>query len=215
MIGNPFKISIIFTLIIIMISCSSNRNLMVSDVEQDQNLKLYFQNGTNDQVYVTNIDGQQLTYVSVTDHEEHSIDFQNIRRVEKLNRYYDIKGNPISDAEIEKFKTSKNTWGYGLGGLVIGGAGGLVLGLPFWFAEIGDIPPYFTAGAGAIAGSIYFALQGQEKDKRIAIEKIRYLREREYQLQEQLAQEKNRLQQLQDTTEQLREKLKNKDEKEK
>ena len=45
--------------------------------------------------------------------------------------------------------------------------------LPFWYAEVGGVPPYFVAGAGAIVGSIFYALKGQDKDKMIAVEEIR------------------------------------------
>ena len=88
----------------------------------------------------------------------------------------------------------------------MGGLAGLAIGIPFWAAEV-NISPWFTAGLGAIAGSIYFAKKGVEKDTEIALDKVRYVRQREQELEREKLNEEKRLQELENEKENLKKEL--------
>lgn len=190
--------------------CSTSRNLAVTRIESRQSVKLTFQDGTSVNAFIFKKEKDQLTYIAGNDHQKHNVAIKNIRRVEALTTPLDDLANPISNAEIERVKSNRNTWSYGIGGAVIGGATGLVVALPFWYNNVKGIPPYFVAGAGAVVGSIYFAFRGQEKDRTIAVESIRYQRKAERDLQEQIDREKKQLQKIQETKKELEKKLQEK-----
>jgi hypothetical protein len=193
-------------------SCGGGKQFAVEDMEKKQGVKIYYIDGNSDEGVIKEIKSEKIVFVSERDHEPQEIDPQEIRRVEKLNKTYDDLAYTISQAEINKYKNSHNTWGYAIGGVIIGAAAGLALGLPFWYAEIDALPPYFWAGAGAITGSIFFAIRGQEKDKEIAVEKIRFIRNTERELQEEIKKEKQQLEDLEKEKKRLQEKLKSQSE---
>jgi len=156
--------------------CSSSSSLTFQKAKQEQAAKFFYQDGTQDKGIILKKEANSLLYVSEANHEHQTVDNSTIRRMEKLEVVYDYQAYPISEAEIDKVKSSRNTWGYAIGGAVIGGAAGLAVGLPLWYAEVDQVPPYFFAGAGAVAGSIYFAFKGQDKDRENAIRQIRLTR---------------------------------------
>ena len=190
--------------------CSNHKTLTVPQIENRQSVKLVFQDGTSANAFIVSKENNQLTYIAQSDHQKYTVPVKNIRRVEALNTYLDDLANPISNAEIERVKSNRNTWGYAIGGAVVGGAAGLVVALPFWYNDVKGIPPYFVAGAGAVVGSIYFAFRGQDKDRTIAVETIRYQRKAERELQEQIEREKKQLQKIQETKKELEKKLQEK-----
>lgn len=192
---------------LLLVGCSGSQYLTVSRLHKNEAVKIYLDGGESFNALVVGRSGDELTYVAEADHQIHSVAVRRIRRIQALDKYYDEQAYPISMAEIEKYKTNRNTYGYALGGAVIGGASGLIFGLPFWYADIGGVPPYFVAGSGAVVGSIYFAFQGQQKDREEAVKKIRYIRQRERKLQEELEKEKEKLRKLEEEKKKLREKL--------
>jgi len=196
-----------------LMGCGAGHNLTVREVKPGQAVKLTFIDGSTDKGIIAEKKNDELNYVSEADHQTRTVLIRKVRLVEPLGKYYDDLAYPISEAEIEKYKTNRNTWGYALGGAVIGGASGLVVSLPLWLADVNGVPPYFGAGAGAVVGSIYFAFRGQEKDKEIAVQKIRYLRRTDRKLQRELEEEKNRLQKIEEEKKKLMEKLKEKEQK--
>ncbi|MFZ0389176.1 MAG: hypothetical protein WAN36_01870 [Calditrichia bacterium] len=149
-----------------------------------------------------------LYFVPEKTHELDSVRIESVVRIEPLEQQYDFRAYPISEAETNKYKTNHSTYGYAVGGAVLGAAAGLVAGLPFWYAEVGGVPPYLTAGAGAIVGSIYFAIRGQEKDRQRSIQYIRVLRQEEIDLENELVLEKEKIKKLQEQKEMLNEQLK-------
>lgn len=196
--------------VILILACSGSKNLNMDNLQKYHAVKIIFRDGHADNGIITDKNGENITYISEADHVSREVKREEILRFEKLGRTYDLLAYPISTAEVEKYKQNRNTWGYALGGAVIGGAAGLVVGLPFWYADVGGIPPYFTAGAGAVIGSIYFAFRGQDKDKQEAIRKIRYFRQHEKKLENQVEKEKQQLQKIEDEKRKLKEELKKK-----
>lgn len=204
-----FFVSINFLLpILFLYSNCSHSGLRVQTLNRDQSVKLVMKDGTVDNGIVVKREAENIHYVSETTHQEKIVPIVDIVRVEKLGIIYDYKAHEISEAEINKNKGSGNTWGYALGGAVIGAATGIAIGLPLWYADIDQIPPYFIAGAGAVAGSIFFAFKGQDKDKELAIKKIRYSRMTDQEIQKQIEEEQKRIEELKQQKQKLQEKIK-------
>lgn len=195
-------------LILLLFSSCSQTGLRVQMLNRDQSVKLVMKDGTVDNGIVVKREAENIHYVSETTHQEKIVPVVDIIRVEKLGIVYDYKAYEISEAEINKNKGSRNTWGYALGGAVIGAATGIAIGLPLWYADIDQVPPYFIAGAGAVAGSIFFAFKGQDKDKELAIKKIRYSRMTDQEIQRQLEEERKRIEELKQQKQKLQEKIK-------
>lgn len=189
-------------------ACGSSRQFTVTDLKEDQSVKFYLDDGTTDSGIILEKKADGIIYVSESSHEVVNVSRNSIRRIENIDMVYDYRAYEISKAEIDKTKSSRNTWGYALGGAFIGGAAGLAVGLPLWYADLDQIPPYFYAGAGAIAGSIYFAFRGQEKDRQNAIREIRYLRLSEENLKKELKNEQEKIDQLELEKQKLLNKLK-------
>lgn len=196
---------------ILFFQCSSSNNLTFQKAKQEQSAKIFYQDGTQDKGIILKKEGNTLLYVSEANHKRQTADNSTIRRMEKLEVVYDYQAYPISEAEIVKVKSNRNTWGYAIGGAVIGGAAGLAVGLPLWYAEVDQVPPYFIAGATAVAGSIYFAFKGQNKDRENAIRQIRLTRLSEEELEKQVADEKKKLDELEKEKQKIQEQLKDKE----
>lgn len=197
----------IYLLIIsLMLSCSAPRYVNVPDVDENSAVRIYM---VDDKIYeglITQRSGAEIILVSEVDHHPHALQVNDIRRVEKLDKNYDFLAYPISDAEINKYKSSRNSWGYAIGGAVLGGLAGIIIALPFWYADAG-IPPYFTGGIGAVGGSIFFGLRGVEKDREVAVETVRYIRQRERELEKQKAEEERQLEEIRQQRDELKKKL--------
>jgi len=193
------------------INCTGSRNLLPQNLSIGQSAKIVYADGKSENVFVSAKDEDELTVVSESEHVSKTVPIKNIRSISNIRVFYDDLAYPISLAEIEKNKRSRNAWGYAIGGAVAGGAIGLVSALPFWYAEVGGIPPYFVAGAGAIVGSIFYALKGQDKDKMIAVEKIRSIRQIEREMEAQIKLEKEQINKLKEEKVKLEEKIKRPD----
>ena len=191
-------------------SCSAPRYLEINDIKSETSVKIYTSGGNVIEGLITGRSETEVTFVNQADHQAQTFPIDDIRRIEKSDKNFDFQGNLISDAEIGQHKSSRNGWGYAIGGATLGGLFGILVGLPFWYAESG-IPPYFTGGIGATAGSILFGLRGIQKDRENAIETVRYLREREMDLQKEKDEEERRLEEVRKQKEELEKKISKKD----
>lgn len=206
-IGRLIHHTFIYLLIISMlVGCSAPRYINVPDVKEESAVKIYMVEGNIYQGLIIQRSGNEVILVSEEDHQPHALRIDEIRRVEKLNKNYDFLAYPISDAEINKYKTKRNEWGYTIGGVVLGGLAGILIGLPFWYADLG-IRPVYTGAIGAIGGSIYFGLRGSQKDQEIAVETVRYLRQRERELEKQKAEEERQLEEIRKQRDELKKRL--------
>lgn len=193
--------------------CSGPRYLSIPEVKQDQSVKIYLKNGQVQEGIVKEQSSSGLQVVSAADHEEYSLGSADISRIEASSTYYDRRGYPISSAEIQKNKKTRNTWGYAIGGAVVGGAVGLAIGYPIWVSN-DNPPPLFISGIGAVLGSIYFATKGIKKDQQAAVQQVRFLRDHDYQLEETKKSEEEKLKELEKQKEELQKKLDEKKKKE-
>lgn len=189
--------------------CAGSRYVSIEELKKEQSVKLYLRNGRVEEGIVTENSTSALTFISAADHQSHTYKAGEISRVELSATYYDYQAYPISNAEIEKYKGSRNAWAYGVGGAILGGVVGLAINYPLWVAN-DNPPPLLGAGIGAVAGSIYFAARGIKKDQQTAIQQVRYLRERESKLEQEKQSEEERLRELQRQKEELRKKLEEK-----
>jgi len=208
------KLLFILTFLVSMVflsSCSTSRTLTPRDLDKGRAIKVFLNDGSVHEGMLLEAPGNELVMVSEVDHQVHKFSFKDIRRIERSSKYYDYMAYPISEAEIEKYRTDRNAWGYALGGAVVGGLAGLVVGYPLW----DYIPPYFTAGVAAVVGTITFGVKGIQKDKNLALEKVQFLRQRERELERQKAEELRKLEELRKQKEELLKKLKKKKEQDK
>ncbi len=203
---------LLFAVLILMVwwGCSSSPYLAVKDTDPGRSVKLYFADGSVDEVLVLRNTGKELTYVSSTTHQEKTVPAKQVRKIVKIEKNFDYSGNPISKAEVSKYKSNKYTWSYAIGGGVVGAAAGIAVAYPFWVSGVDFIPPYFVGGVTGVASSIWFALKGQKKDQQLALEKIRYVRKKEREMEEQLKKEKERLKKIEEEKRKLKEQLEKK-----
>lgn len=192
--------------------CATAPIITPDTLKTNDSVRLVFKSGKNFRALILERNADKIKYVREVDHQTYTAELDTVVRVERIPVVLDYSGYPISPAEIDRTKGSRNTWGYAIGGSVIGAATGLVVALPLWYAEVDGIPPFFVSGAGAVVGSIYFAIRGQEKDKNDAITKIRLIREHERKLQKELETEKAQIQKLQQEKEKLKEEIQKKKE---
>ncbi len=205
------NILIILTLLLLT-SCSSNRLIPVNKAEAGKTAKVYLKSGSSFEALIYDNNGENLVVVSSITHEKVAVPKNKIKRVDYLNHHLDYSGNPISDAEIQKYKKKKNSVIYTLGGIALGGIGGVAVGIPFWYLETG-IKPYFTGGIGAIIGGVFFGFEGKKKDEERAVETIRILRVKKEEIsreREKKQQELEELKRLQQEKEALKKKLQDK-----
>ena len=136
-----------------------------------------------------------------------------MKRIDYLDEYLDYNGDPVSNAEINRYKGKKHSVTYTMGGFVLGGIGGTALALPFWYADTG-IKPYFIGGVGAVIGGVYFGFKGKKQDEERAVETIRLIRKKKAEIKEQTNQKQNELKELkkiEKEKKELKEKLKKRD----
>ncbi|RMF62017.1 MAG: hypothetical protein D6748_00350 [Calditrichaeota bacterium] len=199
----------VVVLVLFFSECTSSRYITIDKVKQEQSIKIFTNDGKVYEGIVLENTGDQITLVSSQDHQSYALPYQQIRRVEPLKTYFDYKGYPISEAEIAKYKTNRNTWGHAIGGAVIGGLAGLAVGIPIWLAN-DNPPPLFVGGLGMVVGSIYLGAKGVKRDHQIAVETVRAVRYRETELEAKKMEEQKKLEQLRQEKQRLLEKLKNK-----
>ncbi|HQU71200.1 MAG TPA: hypothetical protein PKV71_02515 [Calditrichia bacterium] len=188
--------------------CAGTPVIRTDAIEKNQSVKIYTTENRVLEGLITEKTVEGLTIVNAGDHQSYQVALDNIRRIEKSRTLYDYTANPVSPAEVEKYKGNKNTLGYATGGAIFGGLAGILVGLPIWLAA-DNPPPLFVGGATAVVGSIYMARKGIQRDREVALDRVRYIR-----LQQTLEREKNaenqRLEELKRQKEELESRLKQK-----
>lgn len=96
----------------VLMSCSGPRYLNTGDVRTEQSVKLYLQNGDAYEGIVVGQEGSELSLLNQSDKQTYTFAHRDIRRIERSRQEHDYSANPISPAEIEKYKTNRNTWVY-------------------------------------------------------------------------------------------------------
>ncbi|GAB4168183.1 MAG: hypothetical protein Kow00108_01140 [Calditrichia bacterium] len=200
-----FSVLIVFS--VVFLHCASNKMVPVENLKEGKTVRVYLKNAPYVDGLMLAKKDNGLLVLSIKDKKEILISKNKIRRIDYLDQVYDYGGEKISDAEIKKYRENKYFWGYSLGGLVIGGVGGILVGLPLWYMETG-VRPYFTGGLGAIAGSIFFGRKGNLRDRERSIELIRILRQRKNELLLRQQEELKQLEEIKKQKEEMEKKLK-------
>jgi|GEM_PF-2784569 len=199
----------VFLLFLLLSNCSTSKIVTHNQVETYQSIRVFLKSGDTMEGLVTSSEAGTLTMVSSRDHLEHKLLHSDISRIERSDKHFDMQANVISDAEIQKYRSNRNSWVYALGGAAISGLAGIAVGLPVWYA-VDNPPPFFVGGLGAVVGSIYFANRGMKRDDKEALAKVRFLREHEDGLEAARVEEQARLKALQQEKENLMKKLEEK-----
>ncbi|MGH1362598.1 MAG: hypothetical protein ACRBF0_03515 [Calditrichia bacterium] len=197
--------------VLLLTNCSGSRIVTPEKIAADQSVRVFLKSGDIMEGLVIGHEQQTITMVSSQDHLEHKLNHSDIARIEQSDKHFDYQANEITDAEIKKYRTGRNSWVYAFGGAAISGLAGIAVGLPVWYA-VDNPPPFFTGGLGAVVGSIYFASRGIKRDNYDALAKVRFLRQHEDGLEAARVEEQGRLKELKQEKESLMKKLKDKKE---
>lgn len=191
---------------IIFQSCASTKMIPPVKVKEGKSVRIYFKSESFREGLVLDNTQNELIFLDVKTREQMKIPYSKIRRVDYIKRQFDYSGEEISQAEIRKYKENKHFVAYTAGGFVLGGLGGILVGLPLWYAETG-VKPLFTGGVGAIGGAIFFGIKGNNRDQERAVEFIRLLRKRKQELKQKQIEELKKLEQLKKEKERLKKQL--------
>ena len=204
--GRLDKLMLTLAVAVLFAGCAGSRNIRPNEVASEQEVKLFLNGGEIDEGIILQRDTDEILFVSMSNNEPRKIFISDIRNVNKSNKNFDYNANLISDAEIRKYRRNKNTWGYAVGGGIIGGLAGLAVGLPIWLAN-DNPPPLLAAGIGFVAGSIYYASRGVRRDHEAAVAKVRLLREEENSMEDRMHDEEAKLKALKEEKERLKQAL--------
>lgn len=194
-----FSLAVLY---LVVISCSGPKNLSVADPEPQSSAKIFLKDGTSKEGILLKRDGTNLIYVDSKSHKKESIPITQIRQMIESDIVYDFSGNRIPDSEISEHKSMSKTLLYGAGGLVLGAAAGIGLGIIIVSADSTQTGAANAAiGVFGVLGAYVFGSMGADQDYDEAVfdaRKAQYLKEKrqmdsEREKLDQLKQEKERL----------------------
>lgn len=187
---------LLFVILSMVMACSSSRYVRFDQVKPERSVRLFTYQGKLYEGLVLEKTDQSLTLINASDGQKYTFSRKAIRQIQPSQKEHDFDGKPITDAELERYRSTRNTLGYAIGGMLIGGFAGLVVGYPLWATETVNVPPFFTGGVAAIISSLYYGNKGMKKDEWEAVQKVRYIRLQNKRLKEQLQAEAERLKKL-------------------
>ena len=194
-----FSLAVLYLAVI---SCSGPKNLSVADPEPQSSAKIILKDGTSKEGILLKRDGTSLIYVDSKSHKKESIPIAQIRQMTESEIVYDFSGKRIPGAEISEHKSMSKTLLYGAGGLVLGAAAGIGLGIVIVSADSTQTGAANAAiGVFGVLGAYVFGSMGADQDYNEAVfdaRKARYLKEKkqmdsERKKLDELKQEKERL----------------------
>ena len=192
------------------IACSGSRAISLDDPDPQASARIILKDGSTREGIIVKKDKDRLVYVDAETHKAEHLDLAKINKMYESDRVYDFSAKPIPDSEVRAYKSTKKTWLYGAGGLVLGLAAGFGVGLLIVSAdEEQTLAANIAMGTLGVAGAWIFASIGAGQDYQDAVFKARKAR---YQVEkQQMEKEKKELEKLKKEKERL---LKKKAEKE-
>jgi hypothetical protein len=157
--------------------CSQQSSLRRSELRQGQTVELTMNTGKSVQGDIAKIEDDALV-IKDSDGQAWRAKDEAIIAIQGPEPVLDLKGNVISESEIQSRKGSKNTMLFTLSGA------GLTLGASFFLSsmisradeENRDPIIYGGTAAGTALGTYLFYRMGKRKDREAAIEEIRLSR---------------------------------------
>lgn len=203
------RVFILFLVSAIMFGCASG--ISTQNPASQSSVVIYTKDGSNKQGIVLKRDGNNLIYIDSETHNKESISYDNIIKLVKADVIYDFEANPIPRASVEARKGTNSMLLYGGGGLVLGAAAGIGVGIALVGAGA-DVPPIISGAVFGIAGAWYFGSIGSDDDFDDAVFAVRQQR---YQISKQkrekeIQEEKKKIEAQKKEKEELLKKLKEK-----
>jgi hypothetical protein len=128
--------------------------------------------GSRKEGLVIKKEGEVLEYMDSNSHNKEKIAIAEIQKLSRATVIYDFEANPIPNVAIQNQKTMSNTLLYGSGGLVLGSAAGIGLGIALVGGGV-DLNPYIPMAVLGLGGAWYFGYIGSESDYEDAIFEVR------------------------------------------
>lgn len=166
-------ILILFVVNIILSSCSSQ--ISTQNPQSQSSVVIYIKDGSQKKGIVLKKDGDNLLYIDAVSHNKESVAYENIVKVTKADVVYDFEANPIPRSTISEKQGVSNTLLYGGGGLILGAAAGVGVGIGLVGAGV-ELHPGFSIVAFGIAGAWLFGSVGAKNDYEDAVFEIRQQR---------------------------------------
>ncbi|HID39348.1 MAG TPA: hypothetical protein EYP36_07520 [Calditrichaeota bacterium] len=191
-------------------ACSGSRAISMDDPDPQASARIILKDGSTREGIIVKKEKNQLIYVDAKTHKAEKLDLVEISKMYESDHIYDFSAKPIPDSEVRAYKSSKKTWLYGAGGLILGLAAGFGVGLLIISSDADQtLAANIAMGTFGVAGAWIFASVGANQDFEDAVFKARKAR---YQVEKrQMDKEKKKLEELKKEKERL---LKKKAEKE-
>ncbi len=192
-------------------NCSGSKMISKDKPESDASVRINLKDGSSRTGIIIQGNSKGLEYYDAKNRERETIQFADIRSIERLSTELDYEGKPIPRHEIKKYKTMKNTLLYSGGGLVLGAAVGTAVGIGLYAADqplLGNVSILVFGGLGAYL----FGKNGYHSDYKEAVHAARKER---YDDKKAIELEKKKIEALKKEKERLLEKIESKKEEEK
>jgi len=199
-----FRIIISLFVITLLVSCASTRMIPIDRAEPGKTARVYMKSGEKFDALIFENQPENLVIISKEMHKKINVPKKLVKRIDYLDEYLDYNADPISNAEVNKYKGKKHSVTYTMGGFVLGGLTGVAVGLPLWYADTG-VKPLFTGGVGAILGGVYFGFKGKKQDEKRAVETIRIVRQKKTEIRKQTGEKEMELEKLKEIEQQKKE----------
>jgi hypothetical protein len=204
------KVTVFLILIVttfLLMQCSSRKTINMEQPPSQTSVRINLANGTYQEGIIVTGDNNKLIYVNAESHRVDTLDNFNITSIVESEYDYDFYGNVIPKSEINEYKSYKNTFLYGAGGLVLGTAVGFGAFVAILAADSNQVTAANLVMAGfGIAGAAVFGMMGHSSDVDAAVDKARNARYKEE--QKQMVDEKKKLEELKKQKEALKKKQK-------
>ena len=187
------SIILLFSFLMHLLSCGSTRTLSMEDPPIGESVIISLITGEKYTGVLLKKEGSLITYIDSASNKPETIDIKKIRTIEHSDTVYDLEGKIITESDISKERAVTKTFGYGLGGLVLGAAVGFGVGVIISSSE--EIPLIYPMGILGLAGGVYFGIKGYRSDREDAVDSIRRTRylKAQAELKKQLEEEQKKL----------------------
>jgi hypothetical protein len=167
-----------FTLILVLCclgfgGCSKQVLVNYPDVEKNNWVTVTLFSG---EIITGNVTNAQPYILTIQDKRgrQRSVEASQVNKIKRIPSYYDDFGNAISENDIAKVRTNRNTTIFGFGGGLLSFSTSFFIGsLIAQNTKDGGPALLATTAAGGILGTVFFIQAGRRQDRKEAALKIR------------------------------------------